>query len=125
MELALGPFRDVVRAITAEFAIISPMSNPKPYEIIASQFGVSNESAKYFLGQVQKSFKKVKPPQALILECMAGQDFESLPKPYHVAELMYEGGLWVVPMNPEPKDPLDEPELDLDALGFEEDEFEE
>lgn len=101
------------------------MSTPKAYEIIALQYGVSKESARYFLGQVQKSFKKVKPPQALILECMAGQAYESLPKPYRVAELMFESGRWTVPMYPEPRDPLDEPELDFDALGFEEDEFEE
>lgn len=102
------------------------MSTLKPYEIIASQFGVSNESAKYFLGQVQKSFKKVKPPQALILECMAGQVYEILPKPYHVAKLMQESGLWVYPMNAEPRDPQEDDEeeedLDFDELDFIEDE---
>lgn len=101
------------------------MSTLKPYEIIASQFGVSNESAKYFLGQVQKSFKKVKPPQVLILECMAGQVYELLPKPYHVAKLMQESGLWVYPMNAEPRDPQqddEEEDLDFDELEFLEDE---
>ncbi len=101
------------------------MSNAKSYEIIASQFGISNESAKYFLGQVQKSFKKVKPPQALILECMAGEPFEALPKPYHIAERMYEAGLWVYPMNPEPRDPSDEPDVDFDGLDLLDEDFEE
>ena len=39
--------------------------NIKPFEKIASQFQMSQESAKYFLGQVQKSFKKEQPPHKL------------------------------------------------------------
>jgi hypothetical protein len=38
------------------------MNKIKPYEKIASQFQMSKESAKYFLGSVQKSFKTEKPP---------------------------------------------------------------
>jgi hypothetical protein len=106
--------------IPPDFAIIIRMSNLKPFEIIASQFDISPESAKYFLGRVQKSFKKDKPPQALILEFMAGQGYEFLPKPYHVAKMLQEGGLWVFPMNAEPRGPQsDDEEEDLDFEEFE------
>ena len=56
-----------------------------------------------------------------ILEFMAGQGYEFLPKPYHVAKMLQEGGLWVFPMNAEPRSPQsDDEEQDLD---FEELEF--
>ena len=80
------------------------MHKTKPFEIIAVQFQISRESAKYFLIRVQKSFKTEKPPHQLILDFMNGQKFESLPKPYHVAALMNESGLWAHPLNPEPPD---------------------
>jgi hypothetical protein len=84
------------------------MNKTKPSEVIALRFQISLESAKYFLGRVQKSFKTEKPPHQLILQFMDGQTFESLPKPYQVAKQMNEGGLWVYPLNAEPPEPIDE-----------------
>jgi hypothetical protein len=84
------------------------MNKIKPFEVIASQFQISKESAKYFLGRVQKSFKTEKPPHQLILDFMGGQVFESLPKPYQVAKMMSEGGVWAYPLNAEPPEPIDE-----------------
>ena len=87
------------------------MNKLKPAEIIARDFSISIESAKYFLGRVQKSFKKDKPPQALIIEFMENQPFDSLPKPYQVAKMMYDVGLWAFPMNSEPRSPEDEEDI--------------
>jgi hypothetical protein len=84
------------------------MGNQKPYETIAMRFKVSDESAKYFLGRVQKSFKKVKPPQALILDFMAGLKLKTLPKPYEIAKLMSENDIWQYPLHAEPAAPEDE-----------------
>ena len=70
------------------------MDKLRPYQKIASKYQISNESAKYFLGRVQKSFKKDKPPHGLILEFMDAQTFEFLPTPYDVASLMSESGVW-------------------------------
>lgn len=80
------------------------MNKSKPFELLSVKFGISRESAKYFLIRVQKSFKKEKPPHQLILKFMEEKDFESLPKPYHVAALMNEAGLWAYPLNAEPPD---------------------
>ena len=87
------------------------MRKTKPFEIVAVQFGISRESARYFLVRVQKSFKTEKPPHPLILAFMNGQNFESLPKPYQVAAMMHERGVWVHPLNPEPPVPADEEDL--------------
>ena len=84
------------------------MNKIKPFEVIASRFQISKESAKYFLGRVQKSFKTEKPPHQLILEFMGGQTFESLPSPYQVAKMMNEGGVWAYPLNAEPPEVIDE-----------------
>lgn len=84
------------------------MQKIKPYEIIANRYKISAESAKYFLGRVQKSFKKHKPPQPLILAFMDAQKFKSLPKPYKVARMMHEDGLWLHPLHAEPAAPEDE-----------------
>jgi hypothetical protein len=81
------------------------MNKIKPFEIVSTRFQVSRESAKYFLGRVQKSFKIEKPSHRLILEFMDGQDFESLPNPFQLAEMMYENRVWVQPMNAEPSEP--------------------
>jgi hypothetical protein len=70
------------------------MSPLKPYQLIASKFQISQESAKYFLGRVQKSFKKERPPHALILKLIESNEFDSMPDPYDVALLMHEGGIW-------------------------------
>ena len=87
------------------------MHKTKPFEIIAVQFQISRESAKYFLIRVQKSFKQEKPPHQLILEFLNGQKFESLPKPHQVATLMNSNGVWVHPLNPEPPGPVDEEDI--------------
>ena len=87
------------------------MNTPRPYQKIAAQFQISDESAKYFLGQVQKSFQTRKPPHSLILEFMAEQAFEFLPTSYEIAAQMNESGRWPYPLNAPP--PLLEEEEDL------------
>jgi hypothetical protein len=87
------------------------MDKTKPFEIISARFQISRESAKYFLIRVQKSFKTEKPPHQLILQFMDGQNFESLPKPYQVATMMNESGVWVHPLNPEPPSPVDQEDI--------------
>ena len=78
------------------------MNTLKPYQLIASKFQISEESAKYFLGRVQKSFKKERPPHALILEFIEAQDIELQPEPYDIAALMNETGVWVHALNSPP-----------------------
>ncbi|HSL31063.1 MAG TPA: hypothetical protein VK900_17820 [Anaerolineales bacterium] len=87
------------------------MHTSKPYEILAARFQLSNESAKYFLGRVQKSFKTEKPSHQLIVEFMSAQTFEALPKPHLVAQMMNGQGVWVYPLNPAPPSPRDEEDL--------------
>lgn len=70
------------------------MHEQKPFEKIATQFQISQESAKYFLGRVQKNFKTKKPPHALILEFIEAQELEYLPTPYETAAMMNESGVW-------------------------------
>jgi hypothetical protein len=82
------------------------MDKAKPFQILAVRFRISRESAKYFLTRVQKSFKTEKPPHQLILTFMQEKNFESLPRPHHVAALMNESGVWVHPLNPEPPTPI-------------------
>ena len=82
--------------------LMKNMNTSKPFELLAVKFGISRESAKYFLIRVQKSFKTEKPPHLLILNFMEERNFESLPKPHHVATLMNEAGLWTYPLNAEP-----------------------
>jgi hypothetical protein len=83
----------------------------KPFEVIAARFQISNESAKYFLVQVQKSFKKTKPPEQLIINYLRGKTFKTLPKPHHIATLMSKSGIWVEELQPEP--PALEDEKDI------------
>jgi len=80
----------------------------KPYQLIASKFQVSEESAKYFLGRVQKSFKKEKPPHTLILEFLETQDIELPPEPYDVAAMMNKTGVWVHALNSPPRIVVDD-----------------
>lgn len=87
------------------------MDNPKPFEKIASRFHISQESAKYFLGRVQKSFKTEKPPHKLIVEFMETQDFEYLLTPYELAALMKESGVWVHALITEPPAIVDDEDL--------------
>ena len=80
----------------------------KPTEKISLRFQISRESAKYFLGLVQKSFKKDKPSHTLISEFIDTQDFESLPAPYQLAVMMNESGMWAFPLNAEPPSIINE-----------------
>lgn len=91
------------------------MSTLRPYQKIASDFGISEESAKYFLGRVQKSFKKEKPPHALILKFMDEQGIDYLPEPYDVAALLYESGVWVHALNSPPPLLVDEGDVDIET----------
>lgn len=88
------------------------MDTLKPYQKIASKFQISQESAKYFLGRVQKSFKKEKPPHALILEIMDTHKFDTLPEPYDVALIMHESGIWEHKLNSPPAIFVDDADVD-------------
>lgn len=83
------------------------MDTLRPFQRIASKFQISEESAKYFLGRVQKSFKKEKPPHLLILDFIEDQGIEHIPEPYDVAELMYERGIWIHALNSPPPSLVD------------------
>jgi len=87
------------------------MPKAKPFEIIAAQFHISGESAKYFLGRVQKSFKTEKPQQQLILDFMKSKKFKTLPEPHVVASMMYAGGVWVHALHVAPPATEDEPDI--------------
>ena len=78
------------------------MDKTKPFEQIAAQFHISNESAKYFLNHVQKSFKTERPPHKLIVEFLAAQEMEFLLTPYEVATLMNEQGVWAYALGSPP-----------------------
>jgi len=78
------------------------MDKIKPYEKIASQFQISNESAKYFLNHVQKSFKTERPTHKLILEFIESQNLEILLTPYEVATMMQESGVWAYALGTAP-----------------------
>ena len=89
------------------------MDKIKPFEMLASQFQISKESAKYFLNGVQKSFKTEKPPHKLILEFIAEQKLEFLLTPYEVAALMNEKGIWVYALNTAPPILVNDEDLDV------------
>lgn len=89
------------------------MNKSKPFELLSVRFGISRESAKYFLTRVQKSFKTEKPPHQLILKFMEEKNFESLPTPYEVASLMNKAGVWPYLMQSEPPIPFPSGEGDL------------
>ena len=78
------------------------MNKIKPFEKIAEQFQISNESAKYFLNHVQKSFKTERPSHKLILEFVKLQKLEFLLTPYEVAALMNESGAWAYALGSAP-----------------------
>ena len=78
------------------------MDTLKPFQKIASKFQISEESAKYFLGRVQKSFKKEKPPHVLILDFIEEQSIDYQPEPYDIASMMHESGLWAHDLNSPP-----------------------
>jgi hypothetical protein len=84
------------------------MDKIKPIEKISMRFQISRESAKYFLGRVQKSFKTEKPSHKLISEFIDAQDFESLPTPYQLATMLNKSGVWAFPLDAKPPAPIDE-----------------
>ena len=84
------------------------MNKIKPTGKISLRFQISHESAKYFLGRVQKSFKTKKPSHKLIAEFIDTQDFASLPAPHQLATMMNESGVWVFPLSAKPPLPIDE-----------------
>ncbi len=86
------------------------MEKIKPYEQIASQFQISQESAKYFLNHVQKSFKTERPSHKLILEFIETQQLEVLLTPYEVAAMMNESGAWPYPLGTPPPMIVDDEE---------------
>jgi len=92
------------------------MDKIKPFEKLATDFQISNESAKYFLGRVQKSFKQEKPPHKLILEFIEAQKLKSLPTPYEIAALLNERGLWSYALNSAPPIFVDDDEEGTDVF---------
>jgi len=88
------------------------MDKIKPFESISSKFQISRESAKYFLGRVQKSFKKERPPHQLILDFIESQEMEFLLTPYEVAALMNESGVWAYELNSEPPVIVDDEDVE-------------
>jgi hypothetical protein len=87
------------------------MDKLKPFEKIALRFQISQESAKFFLGRVQKSFKTEKPSHKLILEFIETQDLELLLTPYELAAMLYESGTWPYTLVTEPPVILDDEDL--------------
>jgi len=91
--------------------MVFTMDKLKPYQKIASLFRISEESAKYFLNHVQKSFKVERPNHKLILEFVEAQQFEVLPTPYEVAEMMNESGAWAYPLGSPPPVVVDDEDV--------------
>ena len=87
------------------------MDTLRPFQKIASKFQVSEESAKYFLGRVQKSFKKDKPPHALILDFIEAQEIDNIPEPYDIAAMMNETGIWDYALKSPPAILVDDEEV--------------
>ncbi|MCE9647452.1 MAG: hypothetical protein K8S20_15770 [Chloroflexi bacterium] len=87
------------------------MDKLKPYEAISARYQISPESAKYFLGRVQKSFKTEKPSHKLILEFVETQELEYLLTPYELAAMMHESGAWPHALISEPPAIVDDPDL--------------
>ncbi|MBI3161873.1 MAG: hypothetical protein HYZ23_05160 [Chloroflexi bacterium] len=84
------------------------MDKIKPSERIATRFQISRESATYFLGRVQKSFKVEKPPHRLIVEFMDAQSFEFLLTPYEIAAMLNESGAWPHELSAKPPEIVDD-----------------
>ena len=87
------------------------MQKIKPYEKIAGIFQISNESAKYFLNRVQKSFKTEKPSHKLILEFVETQKYEFMPTHYDIASMMKESSIWDYELNSPPAKLEDEEDI--------------
>lgn len=88
------------------------MDKIKPYQRIASQFQISEESAKYFLNHVQKSFKTERPSHKLILEFVESQQLEFLLTPYEVASMMKESGAWAYVLGSPPPVIVDDEDVE-------------
>ena len=87
------------------------MQKIKPFERIANIFQISNESAKYFLNRVQKSFKTEKPSHKLILEFVETQKYKFMPTHYDIASAMKESGVWDYELTSPPPKIEDEEDL--------------
>jgi len=87
------------------------MDKLKPFQKIASQFQISEESAKFFLGRVQKSFKMERPSHKLILEFIETQGMEYLLTPYELAAMLNESGAWPYALVTEPPAIVDDEDL--------------
>ncbi|MBL8099084.1 MAG: hypothetical protein JNK81_07865 [Anaerolineales bacterium] len=87
------------------------MQKIKPFERTAKIFQISNESAKYLLNHVQKSFKVEKPNHALILEFIESQSYEFVPTPYDIASAMKENKVWDYEIKSPPAKLEDEEDL--------------
>lgn len=87
------------------------MQKTKPYEQIAKLFQISNESAKYLLNHVQRSFKVEKPNHALILEFIESHSYEFVPTPYDIASAMKENKVWNYELSSPPPKVEDEEDL--------------
>jgi hypothetical protein len=90
---------------------VTPKEKVKAFEQIAHIFEISNESAKYFLNHVQKSFKVERPSHKLILEFLEKQNYEFPPTPYDVASALQGSGVWAYELNAPP--PVMEDEEDI------------
>lgn len=89
------------------------MDKTRPYEVIASRFQISRESAKYFLNHVQKSFKTERPSHKFILEFIENQQLEILLTPYEVATMMNESGAWPYPLGSPPPMIVDDDDVGI------------
>lgn len=87
------------------------MGKLKPFEFISAHFQLSNESSKYFLGRIQKSFKTERPSHKLIVEFIELQEIDYLLTPYELAAMMYESGAWPHTLISEPTALVDDPDL--------------
>ena len=90
---------------------MNPQDKVKAFEQIARIFSISNESAKYFLNHVQKSFKLERPPHKLILEFVEKQNYPFQPTPYDVAFAMKESGIWNYELGSRPPAVEDEEDI--------------
>jgi hypothetical protein len=84
----------------------------KPVEKLSAQFELSKESAKYYLGHVQKAFKTEKPPHKLIVDFIDAQELDVLPLAAKLALMMKENGVWVYELTHElPPDSVESEEI--------------
>jgi len=111
MKSRFGTICAIIHHVYSTFGYNQNMNTLRPYQIIASKFQMSEESAKYFLGRVQKSFKKEKPPHTLILDFIEAQEIDYVPEPYDIAAMMNETGIWVHALKSPPPILVDDEEV--------------